>query len=333
MPTRTFLHLPRDPSGSPPTPLSLPARLSTRTLRIACVAPPPLTPSYPLPSTIPQRSGKRWKFIAEQLGNANPRTAAMVRNRYLRIERGRQLTQEGKSKNRCGQCGELKRGHVCQKSRSGSTSFEMAFARAHPGSPPSPAQSVTTKLNLGAAAPLTMVTANDDAMSMGSPDLLALGTLGRSPMASLGGGTNPPHMRPQSSFDMLLKASEIHTSNNAGGPPTLTRPGLHQSSTMKILADTPNSTNGDFPFGGGGGSGGAGGAGGGGGTSQTPFSSMKGDRALDGLPSPTALAATSMACAPCELTTEQLRERSIAVKTEELRRQDTLSEELSEEAA
>ena len=38
----------------------------------------------------------------------------MVRNRYLRIERGRWLTEQGMSKNRCGQCGELKRGHVCK---------------------------------------------------------------------------------------------------------------------------------------------------------------------------------------------------------------------------
>lgn len=56
-------------------------------------------------------SGKRWKQIAEIL--PNDRTPAMVRNRYLRIKRGRWLTEQGKSKNRCGICGQLKRGHVC----------------------------------------------------------------------------------------------------------------------------------------------------------------------------------------------------------------------------
>ena len=64
-----------------------------------------------------QTSGKRWKLIAEALCKSNPRTPAMVRNRYLRIERGRWLTEQGKSKNRCGQCGELKRGHVCRVPR------------------------------------------------------------------------------------------------------------------------------------------------------------------------------------------------------------------------
>jgi len=78
-------------------------------------------------------SGKRWKLIAEALGGHSPaaqRTPAMVRNRYLRIERGRMLTEQGKSKNRCGQCGQLKRGHVCQAPRAlVSTSFQAQEAR------------------------------------------------------------------------------------------------------------------------------------------------------------------------------------------------------------
>ena len=43
----------------------------------------------------------------------------MVRNRYLRIKRGRWLTEQGRSKNRCGICGELKRGHVCKSTPQG----------------------------------------------------------------------------------------------------------------------------------------------------------------------------------------------------------------------
>ena len=64
------------------------------------------------------------------------------------------------------------------------------------------------------------------------------GTPGRTPTslagmlagtASLGSG--PPGLRPQSSFDMLLKASELRSSEQP-----------------KILADTPSVLPGQFPF-------------------------------------------------------------------------------------
>lgn len=63
--------------------------------------------------------GKRWKQISTALQPLGDRTPAMVRNRYLRIKRGRWLTEQGKSKNRCGLCGELKRGHVCKSAPGG----------------------------------------------------------------------------------------------------------------------------------------------------------------------------------------------------------------------
>ena len=65
-----------------------------------------------------ESSGKRWKQIAAALKPFD-RTPAMVRNRYLRIKRGRWLTEQGRSKNRCGICGELKRGHVCKSTPQG----------------------------------------------------------------------------------------------------------------------------------------------------------------------------------------------------------------------
>merc|ERR1719326_47919 len=43
------------------------------------------------------------------------RTSAMVRNRYLRIEQGAKKVQAGECRNRCGQCGEFKLGHVCSR--------------------------------------------------------------------------------------------------------------------------------------------------------------------------------------------------------------------------
>jgi len=58
--------------------------------------------------------GRKWGRIAALLPG---RSSASVRNRYLRIEKGRQLTAEGKSKNRCAACGQLKLGHVCTVSK------------------------------------------------------------------------------------------------------------------------------------------------------------------------------------------------------------------------
>jgi len=203
-----------------------------------------------------ETSGKRWKLIAEALGRAcpeNPRTPAMVRNRYLRIERGRWLTEQGMSKNRCGQCGQLKRGHVCQAAREGGP--EMGTVRrgsardveeSVPDSPfGSAAYSATGKLALG-VPPLTYVGMDspiEDLVRDGSLDSLPAhlsGTPGRTPTSLAGmlaGGTaslgsGPPGLRPQSSFDMLLKASELRSSEQP-----------------KILADTPSVLPGEFPFG------------------------------------------------------------------------------------
>jgi len=57
-----------------------------------------------------EREGRKWGKIA---GMLNGRSSASVRNRYLRIEKGRQLRAQGQSKNRCAACGQHKLGHVC----------------------------------------------------------------------------------------------------------------------------------------------------------------------------------------------------------------------------
>lgn len=186
-------------------------------------------------------------------------------------------------------------------------------------------------------------------MSIGSPDMAAFGMtpsgMGRSPMHSLGtfGGVNPPGLRPQSSFDVLMAAADMKEKADVGGPPTISRPAPHPTSTMNILADTPNG-NGDFPFGNPSAAGGGGAAGGSMG-SQTPFSSMKGERAFDGLPSPTALSASILStCSSCvaedgtTITSQppsvaELREKALYQRTEQIVNSETLSEELSEEAA
>lgn len=55
--------------------------------------------------------GPKWSKIVQSLPG---RSVSSVRNRWQRIEKGRKLRQNGlASKNRCQQCGEPKRGHVC----------------------------------------------------------------------------------------------------------------------------------------------------------------------------------------------------------------------------
>lgn len=186
-----------------------------------------------------QTSGKRWKLIAEalgnsneSLGNSNPRTPAMVRNRFLRIERGRYLTEKGMSKNRCGQCGELKRGHICRVPRAMvHTNLAVQEVRHQearravglPGGLPVPGtpSSGQPPLALGGAAPLTMAfndapNENGPASAMSSlgaspgPLSLERGFLGLSPLNNLG-PQGPPSLRTQSSMDLLFQASLMHT--------------------------------------------------------------------------------------------------------------------------
>jgi len=162
---------------------------------------------------IVKTAGKRWKIIAEQLSDANhSRTTAMVRNRYLRIERGKELTERGISKNRCGRCGEIKRGHVCRAT---------ALAAAAPTAERQPAQA---KLSLG-APPLTMAfndgrghTLND----MNGPPS-AMSSLGSSGCLTFSGlGVGPPSLRQQTSMDILLEATDMHRLQAGGETPSAT---------------------------------------------------------------------------------------------------------------
>ena len=63
--------------------------------------------------------GPNWKKIAGAMGDANPRTPAMCRNRYLRIKKARLEVDSGVaynkrgSFNKCGRCGATKKGHTC----------------------------------------------------------------------------------------------------------------------------------------------------------------------------------------------------------------------------
>lgn len=104
--------------------------------------------------------GRKWGRIAAMLPG---RSSASVRNRYLRIEKGRQLRQEGKSKNRCAACGMHKLGHVCTVKKP-----EDAIPRTPPLVAIRVPESVPSPLN---TSPLKQASAED--MGDSAPPLAA----------------------------------------------------------------------------------------------------------------------------------------------------------------
>lgn len=67
-----------------------------------------------------EEKGNQWKEIAEQISSgptSTPRNVAMVRNRYMRIQKGEARVRSGIPVNlrfnRCTKCGLPKRGHTC----------------------------------------------------------------------------------------------------------------------------------------------------------------------------------------------------------------------------
>ncbi len=165
--------------------------------------------------------GKRWKLIAEEL-KPNDRTPAMVRNRYLRIERGKELTQRGESKNRCGQCGELKRGHICSVPRASVAASQIAQEiRAHEQ------RGIAAR---GMNAPPGGLYGLPPAAHTGAfPD----GAAGSSPF-----GPPPPGLLSAPSYahlDHLRRAAGASPPANAGAG-ALAPPLLQQSSSMELLA-------------------------------------------------------------------------------------------------
>ena len=66
------------------------------------------------------------------------RTKASIRNRWARISKGEQLRalDDGTLSNRCGACGELKRGHICHGAKT--APYNRKRRRAASATPPSP---------------------------------------------------------------------------------------------------------------------------------------------------------------------------------------------------
>jgi len=166
----------------------------------------------------------------------------MVRNRYLRIERGRELTEQGKSKNRCGQCGQLKRGHVCQAPRAlVSTSYQAQEAqhevhRLRVGDPFGAGINIGSAggLNIGSGGGLNMVAIGQHVApndpTYGVPTLMVTAApqahhwgiggvvpsnanpASAAPAAAPDSAAfGPPMLRPQESMDLLAFVAEHAT--------------------------------------------------------------------------------------------------------------------------
>ena len=182
----------------------------------------------------------------------------MVRNRYLRIERGRMLTEQGLSKNRCGQCGELKRGHVCRVPRtviSSNSLPQQQAARDHmvararglldacatasaeltaPLTPGGSSDGGRTTLALGGAAPLTMQFAPGEGSdggptsTMSSPGPLSTHmSLGLSPLHNATRAAASPLARPLRSVHRtrwIFFCRRLRSTARAGRTPSRPRP-------------------------------------------------------------------------------------------------------------
>ena len=81
-----------------------------------------------------------WSVISKKLKAAGfDRSAQQARCRFMRMERGRTKREQGKAKNFCKTCGQLRAGHVCT------------------GKPPPPPEAVAAAEALGGRAPTDAV--------------------------------------------------------------------------------------------------------------------------------------------------------------------------------
>lgn len=87
-----------------------------------------------------ERLGHKWSKIVELLDD---RSVSAVRNRWQRMEKGR---TGGISKNRCHQCGQMKRGHTCTARMGGGPSVALGRRTVRPRPSPSGLLSVDVHL-------------------------------------------------------------------------------------------------------------------------------------------------------------------------------------------
>lgn len=61
--------------------------------------------------TLVDEHGKKWLELASHFPDRNP---TQLRNRYLRIVKGRQRVEAGTARNLCRLCGEIRSSHICK---------------------------------------------------------------------------------------------------------------------------------------------------------------------------------------------------------------------------
>ena len=87
-----------------------------------------------------------WSVISKKLKAAGfDRSAQQARCRYMRMERGRVKREQGKAKNYCKTCGQLRAGHVCTKT----LAERAALSRSAAGTAPATVRPFVLDLPLG----------------------------------------------------------------------------------------------------------------------------------------------------------------------------------------
>ena len=83
-----------------------------------------------------EEHGTKWVELATHFDG---RTGTQLRNRHLRIEKGREKTAMSKSRNKCRTCGEKRAGHICTGvARTATTTDDVALLQDPAGSPSVP---------------------------------------------------------------------------------------------------------------------------------------------------------------------------------------------------
>ena len=186
-------------------------------------------------------NGPRWKLIAAEMGSVNPRSAAMVRNRWLRVQKGKQRAEQGLSKNKCGLCGQIKQGHICAARLANATATIAAQQSAH----------LDARVLAGGDINLPPLAASSIALELGSPQPLALtmndqeNIVTSSQIVTSGAGAI--------ACDSSLRAPPLAAASLAWSPATspalgTSSPGISAASlAASLLAPTPEGVGYTFP--------------------------------------------------------------------------------------
>ena len=190
-------------------------------------------------------NGPRWKLIAAEMGSVNPRSAAMVRNRWLRVQKGKQRAEQGLSKNKCGLCGQIKQGHICAARLANATATIAAQQSAN--------QERASQILSGAAdINLPPLASSSIALELGSPQPLAL-TMNDQENIATSSSQLIMSAAGAIACDSSLRAPPLAAASLAWSPQTspamgTSSPGISAASlAASLLAPTPEGMGYTFP--------------------------------------------------------------------------------------